>query len=259
MKRLCLLLAGLCSLCSLPLQRVSAETLSFSLGADYGIGTFDVDRDSGAVNGGTMFRYHEKSGTLLYAPGFSVIVRHLAEYTDKTSVGLVFRGGAVFATDMKQTGTVAMKSAFSTFSYSESFSETLSASDDDFFMSTMNFGLGTSRRTALSEKSFFCMDLGLSVSISDFEQQEGLKLNYVGVGLFSGLAFQLTLTGAVYVEIGLNAVIVFMSHQEGSYDEPYSYDKLHIMEFEDSGMLDVTWLMPYIHIGWNMQLNKKSE
>jgi hypothetical protein len=105
----------------------------------------------------------------------------------------------------------------------------------------------------MSEKSFFYADSGLSVSITDFEQQDGLKLNYVGIGVFSDLAFQLNLTKAVYVEIGLNAVIVFMSHQEGSYDKPYK------IEFEDSGIFDVTWLMPYIHIGWNMQLNQRSE
>lgn len=88
MKKRCLLLVGLFSL-----QRASAETMSFSLGADYGIGAFEVDREAGTVINENLYRYHEKSNIILYAPAFSMLARGFAENAGANPLGFYFPSG----------------------------------------------------------------------------------------------------------------------------------------------------------------------
>jgi len=79
-------------------------------------------------------------------------------------------------------------------------------------------GLGSSSRFRISDGFLFYADLGANFTILDSEDyQTRDKLNYLGIGIFSDLAFQINFTKIMYLEVGLNGIINIFSSQKGSF------------------------------------------
>jgi hypothetical protein len=230
-----------------------AQEMQVSGGLEFGFGAFKIDNnfwfDSGVVS---RSLYDEKISTALFAPGLSFSVRTFEKVINNTfSSGFVFRDRAIFVTNYTQSGTVSVGST----SYSmtpEKISETYSIGDDDFFISMMDFDMGTSTRCRLSEKLHFYTDLGINVSIASFEDYDTDRtLSYWGAGIFSNMALQVNLQKTMYLEFGLNAMMSIISSQEGTVTIGNKK-----VEYEDSGRWDLPFVAAYIHIGWRYDVKK---
>jgi hypothetical protein len=234
----------LCVVALFSLARVNAET-QISLGVDYGIGMFSVDNDFGTVDGIKPLLFNETSTSVLFTPGFGFTMRKFIENTENNAnlLGVFLHCNMLFATNIHRWGTLK------TFQYpsftTKSISETLSG-DDFLYAVAANFNMGTSRQFVISKKFRFYADSGLSVTMFDYESEEGASRKYIGVGMSGNLALQFNVTGKLYIEAGLNGTMNFMSHQEGSY-RMEGFGKI---EYEDTGKFDLIWLLPSIHIGW---------
>jgi hypothetical protein len=153
----------------------------------------------------------------------------------------------LFATNIHRWGT--LKTFWYPSPTTKSISDTLSG-DDFLYAVAANFNLGSSNWYKTSKKIRFYADSGLNVSVfsykSKYESEEGASLNYVGVGLFVNSALQFNVTEKFYIEAGLNGTMNFISHQEGYY----TIGQVGKIEYEDTGKIDLMWLVSSIHIGW---------
>jgi hypothetical protein len=233
---------------------LSAQEMQLSGGLELGFGVFKVNNDFWFPDIFSRPTYNENSSSVFFAPGLSALVRKFQNVNNKFSMGFVFRGRVIFVTNYKQTGTVSITYPYVIYPVPapEKISETYSIADDDFFIGIMDFGIGSSVRYMISDRLQFYIDLGINGSIADFEDYDTTNtLNYLGTGIFSGMALQVNLRKTMYLEFGMSSIMNVISRQEGTYNINNQRGK-----YEDSGKWDLMSVAVYIHIGRRFDLNK---
>jgi hypothetical protein len=67
------------------------------------------------------------------------------------------------------------------------------------------------------------------------------------------LALQINITKTMYLEMGLNTIMNFYSHQEGQVNIPFG-SGYQTVKYEHTGKFDLVSASPYIHLGWRIGL-----
>jgi len=229
---------------------IYTQEMQLSGGTDFGLGIFSVNNNFWFNSGSDYFYCKENTTTTFFSPGFSFTIRVFPD-DNTASMGFVFRDRVLFITNEKKLGTLTIGNSHD--QYSQKISETYSILDDSF-TGIMDFGLGQSIRFKISNGLQFCADLGVNLTYMDSEDYEtGSTLTYLGIGVFSNIAFQINFTSELYLELGLNTIINILSNQNG---------KIHISEYniiteyEDTGRWDLISTALYIQIGWRFDLQK---
>jgi hypothetical protein len=225
---------------------IYAQEMQLSGGFDFAFGVFKVNNDFWFKENYPINNYYfinEKTTSAFFAFGLSFTLRVFPDTDKAFSTGFIFRDRAIIMTNIKQSGT------FSINNYSQSISETYTLKDD-LYIGTMDFGLGSSYRYKISNGLQFCGDLGINLTILDSEDTKtSEKLDYLGIGIFSDLAFQINFTPNLYLELGLNSIINIFSSQKGEF--PYNRT---LYKYEDTGRWDLISTAAYIQIGWRLDL-----
>ena len=223
-----------------------AQEMQISGGAEAAFGVFKVNNDfwyswrDSPLPGRDVV---SKSTNSVYtAPGISFTVRAFPGADGAVSKGFVSRTSAVFMRSVKEKGTLAVNGDERQVSGDYTIS-------GDVLASVMNFGLGSSYRFRISDRFSFYTDLGLHLTVMDWEFYDTKeKLNYLGIGIFSDIAFQFSFTKRLYLELGLNSIINIFSSQKGEYAGRNGV----MADYEDSGRWDLASVAGYLHIGWRV-------
>jgi len=243
---------------ALVVNSLSAQEMQISFGPEAAYGYYKVDNDSAfrsGIYGTNAYFLNENTTSLFFAPGISIYLR-LFNDEMPYSRGFFFRDRAIFATSIKQHGTASINDA------TVKISENYSIKNDDFFLSMMDFDMGMSDRFIISKKLRFYTDLGINLTImdyeSDFGSDQGDTLSYLGTGIFANLALQVNLTDMLYLEFGLNSIINVFSSQKGTYyiDEINGTPIYKTVNYKSSGRWDYMSTAVYINIGWRIDYNK---
>jgi len=230
---------------------IYAQEMQISGGFDFSGGLSKVDSSFGFNYLGYSYIYNNKSTSAFFAPGISFIVRVFLDDND-ISRGFVFRDRVNFLTNEKTNGSFSIYRNGYLFD-SGKISETASISDDEL-TSIMDFGLGYSTRYKISKRWQFYSDLGVNFTWMDYEDYETKSAsNYLGAGIFSDAAFQITLTEKFYLELGLNFIINIFSSQKGKIVIPkYNFNT----NYKDAGRFDLFSTAFYIHFGRRFDLQQ---
>jgi len=215
---------------------IFAQEMQLSGGFEAGFGIFKVYKDfyysSYPLSNGHI---NENTQSSFFALGISLSVRVFPDTDNFVSTGFIFRDRAIFMTNIKQTGT-----------------ETFTLSDDHF-VSIMDFDMGVSFRYKILNGFQLYADLGLNFTIMDSENfKTSDTFNYLGFGIFTGVALQLNLNKTLYLEFGVNSINNIFSGQEGTYHMSNNIK----VNYEDSGRWDLTSVAAYIHFGVRFDLKK---
>jgi hypothetical protein len=234
---------------ALVLNSLSAQEMQISFGSEVSLLTYEVNSDIAYRDGGHGYFFSENTNSLLFAPGINFSMRVFGN-NDSISKGFFFRDRVSLVTN----ATVIGKSSFN--GVTVDIKESYSLKDTDFFISIMDFDLGTSSRFKLSRRLQFYADLGMNFTIMDSENDDTEDtLNYWGVGIYANLALQLNLTNMLYLEFGTPAIINILSSQKGTADfRPFFVDKT--VNYKDSGRFDFSSISFYINIGWRIDFNR---
>jgi hypothetical protein len=224
---------------------IFAQEMQLSGGFEAGFGIFKVNNDFWYNYGVLNYHINENTQSSFFALGISLSVRIFPDTDNFVSTGFIFRDRAIFMTNIKQTGTVSINNV------PQPVSETFTLSDD-LFISIMDYDMGVSFRYKISNGFRLYADLGLNFTIMDSEDfKTSDTFNYLGFGIFTGVAFQLNLKETLYLEFGVNSINNIFSGQEGTYHT--SNIKVN---YEDSGRWDLTSVAAYIHFGVRFDLKK---
>ena len=224
---------------------IYTQEMQLSGGFEAGFGALIIDNNFWYNDKDNYNFCSEDTNTVYFAPGISFTLRVFSDIDNAISTGLIFRDRAIFMTNMKQVGTFGINNI------SYPISETYSISDD-LFLSIMDFGLGSTNRFRISDWFNFYTDLGVSFTMMDLEDDKAKEtLNYLGIGIFSDLAFQINFTPKLYLELGLNGIINIFSSQKGTFQITNKK-----FEYEDSGRWDLVSVAAYIQIGWRFDLKQ---
>jgi hypothetical protein len=243
---------------ALIMNSLSSQEMQISFGAEAAFGNYKVDNDSAfrtGTYGTSAYFLNENTSSSFFAPGISI---NLRVFNDEMpySRGFFFRDRAIFATNISQYGTASINDV------TVRISENYSIKNDNFFLSMMDFDIGMSDRFIISKKLRFYTDLGINLTVMDYESDSdsntGDTLSYLGTGIFANLALQVSLTNTLYLEFGLNSIINAFSSQKGTYfvDEINGTPVYKTINYKSSGRWDYVTSAAYINIGWRIDLNK---
>lgn len=209
-------------------------------GLEFGAGVFS--QSFGISDGADTIALD--SDNLYFALGLSFATRRFNIVESKHSTGFFFRSRALVVTGGSTTGTLTLNG------FTEKINDKYSL-DDDNIITFMDFNFGPSFRNILSERWQFYLEPGINFTIMEDEDlKTGDLLNYWGVGLYFGTAFQLNLSKNMFLEFGLNSIINIISSQEITL-----YDSGSKIKFEDAGRFDLTASAIYIQFGWRINRN----
>ncbi|MDR0720228.1 MAG: hypothetical protein LBF78_11390 [Treponema sp.] len=239
------------ALCILTLGvKINATEMQIFGGFEAGFGTYKVKNDFWFYSSPTVFGFTEDTETVFFAPGLTFGVR---VFSDNSPIGFIFRDRAIFMTNLKQTGKILGQSSLA--SMSETISKTRSAADGDFIISIMDFSPGVSLRYQISDRFQFYTDLGLNLTIMEYEEFDSDEaMKYLGLGIFSTLAVQASVTRNMYLEFGINGIMSILSNQEGALGHPL--DSNQVIKYEDTGKFDLNSPSVYLSIGWRLDVEK---
>jgi len=222
-----------------------AQEMRLSVGNDFAIGAYRINNDfwtSAIETLGPYAVFNETTNALYFAPGVSFAVRFFSGTDAAVSKGVVFRTAALVMAAVREKRATRING-----SPPETASETRTIADDVFVI-VIDAGAGPSYRFKITDRTRFYTDLGLNLTVMGSEDYSGsAKHNYIGVAVFSGLAFQFDFTRRFFLELGLNSKITVFSGRKGTYaigDARIGY--------EDSGRWDMFQAAAYLHAGWRV-------
>jgi hypothetical protein len=242
-----------------------SQEVQMSAGLETGIITLEENFNSWSDIGGKSYIFKGTNTSAYWGTGISLMVRVFADADAPFTTGFIFRDRAVFVTNYIQTGNLtgyrfspSLGNGISSgnggsHSWAQ---EKYSVFEDNFFMSSMDFDLGYSSRIRISKGFSFYADLGVNLTIMDYEEYESISssksiesYSYLGAGIFAQLSLQISFTDSIYMEFGLNSILNAFSSQSREFIEEESGQKVKV---EYTGRWDSPSIAAFLHIGWRI-------